>query len=56
MAFASVAGGPIPIDPYSLSPAIMKNHIIKTFMYDSGCLPPELMTLTSCHAYDSAGC
>ena len=35
MAFASVAGGPIPIDPYSLSPTIMKNYSIKTFMYDS---------------------
>ena len=35
MAFASVAGGPIPIDPYSLSPPIMKNHVIKSFMYDS---------------------
>ena len=35
VAFASVAGGPIPIDPYSLSPTIMKNYSIKTFMYDS---------------------
>ncbi len=35
MAFASIAGGPIPIDPYSLSPPIMKNHVIKSFMYDS---------------------
>ena len=35
VAFASIAGGPIPIDPYSLSPTIMKNYGIKTFMYDS---------------------
>ena len=40
VAFASVAGGPIPVDPYSLSPTIMKNHVIKTFMYDSEPLLP----------------
>ena len=39
---ASIAGGPVPIDPMSLQPPAHKNYRVKRFLADCECLWPQL--------------